>query len=101
MNTAARVAHQKYMTHFVSEFSERNEITEKQRVLLELIGQGLQDKQVAFELGALISAVRQRMNHLLDKTGRQSRAELAALAMSLGTLPDPLNRLGDLTKISV
>ncbi len=68
---------------------------------MELIGQGLQDKQVAFELGVSISAVRQRMNHLLDKTGRQSRAELAALAMSLGILPDPLNRPGDVTKISV
>jgi DNA-binding CsgD family transcriptional regulator len=94
MNTAALVAHQKYMTHFVAEFFERNEITEKQRVLLELIGLGLQDKQIAFDLGVSVSAVRQRMTHLLEKTGLQNRADLAALAMSLGVVPNPLNRPG-------
>lgn len=92
LNVAALVAHQRYMSHFVKEFSERNEISEKQRELLEAVGRGLQDKQIAFELSISISAVRQRMQGLLERTGLQTRVELAALAMSIGILPDPLHR---------
>lgn len=92
LNTAALIAHQRYMTHFVAEFSDRNQISEKQRELLEKIGQGQQDKTIACDLGISISAVRQRMDKLLMKTGMQNRAELAALAMSMGILPDPLHR---------
>ena len=91
LNVAALVGHQRYMTHFVSEFTERNEITVKQRMLLELIGKGLQDKQIAHELGISISAVRQRLANLLERTGLSTRVELAALAMSTGILPDPLH----------
>jgi len=94
MTTAALMGHQKFMTHFVAEFSERNEITDKQRVLLRHIGAGLQDKQIAHELGVSISAVRQRMALLMEKTGIANRTELAALAMSLGIMPDPLHRPG-------
>ncbi|MCP5089225.1 MAG: LuxR family transcriptional regulator [Rhodobacteraceae bacterium] len=92
LNAAAMVAHQRYMTHFVAEFPERNRISEKQRDLLELIGLGLQDKQIADTFQISISAVRQRMNKLMEKTGLTTRPELAALAMSIGVLPDPLNR---------
>jgi DNA-binding CsgD family transcriptional regulator len=92
LNVAAMVAHQRYISHFAAEFSERNEISEKQSELLEKIGLGLQDKAIAQELGVSISAVRQRMHLLMQKTGQSNRAELAALAMSMGILPDPLIR---------
>ena len=49
-------------------------------------------KDVAELAGVSVSAVRQRMNALCAKTGLGSRAELAALAMTLGLLPDPINR---------
>ena len=94
MTAAAMAAHQRYMTHFTAEFPERNKISVKQRELLEKIGLGLQDKQIAAALGISVSAIRQRMNTLLEKTGLSSRAELAALAMSMGILPDPLHRPG-------
>ncbi len=94
LNTAALVAHQRYMEHFLAEFPDRNHVTAKQQELLELIGQGLQDKQIADELGISISAVRQRMNKLFEKSGVTTRPELAALAMSIGILPDPMNRPG-------
>ena len=83
------------MYHFGREFPERNRITPKQLELLELIGAGLQDKQIADRLRVSVSAVRQRLSALSQNTGMTSRAELAALAMSLGVLPDPLNRPGD------
>lgn len=90
LNVAALSGHQRYMTHFAAEFSERNRITDKQRELLQMIGGGMQDKIIAEELGVTVSAVRQRMNNILKKTGLSNRAELAALAMSMGILPDPL-----------
>ena len=94
MTAAAMAAHQRYMTHFSAEFPERNKVSAKQRELLEKIGLGLQDKQIAAELGVSISAVRQRMHTLMEKTGLTGRAELAALAMSMGILPDPLHGPG-------
>ena len=88
------MGHQRYMTHFAAEFTERNAISDKQRELLEMIGGGMQDKVIAERLGISVSAVRQRMNNILAKTGLGNRAELAALAMSMGLLPDPLSHLG-------
>lgn len=90
LHAAALSGHQRYMAHFAAEFSERNRITDKQRELLFMIGTGMQDKVIAEQLGVTVSAVRQRMNNILKKTGLSNRAELAALAMSMGILPDPL-----------
>lgn len=89
LNVAAMVAHQRYMRHFSAEFFERNEITDKQRELLQMVGKGLQDKQIAAELGISVSALRQRMHSLMVKANLSNRAEIAALAMSTGLLPDP------------
>nr|WP_319949475.1 LuxR C-terminal-related transcriptional regulator [uncultured Shimia sp.] len=95
LNVAALSGHQRYLTHFFAEFSERNSITSKQKELLEMIGSGMQDKAIAKQLEITVSAVRQRMNHILRKTGLTNRAELAALAMSVGLLPDPLSHSGE------
>ena len=92
LHTAALLGHQRYLLHFTQEFTERNRITDKQMQLLELIGSGLQDKAIADRLGVSISAVRQRMKILMQNTMANSRTELAALAMSLGMLPDPSDR---------
>ena len=91
LNVAAMNAHQRYMAHFHAEFAERNQITDKQSHLLELIGRGLLDKQIADELNISISAIRQRMETLMRRTGMSNRTELAALAMSMGMLPDPFH----------
>lgn len=88
LNVAAMAAFQRYMGHFARECVERNHISPKQRALLGKIGQGLQDKQIAADLGISVSAVRQRMQHLMAKTGLGNRAGLAALAMSMGLVPE-------------
>ncbi len=95
LNVAALAAHQRYVMHFAAEFPERNHVSPKQTELLELIGQGLQDKQIADQLGISISAVRQRLHTLMEKTGLSTRTELATLAMGLGILPDPLHGPGN------
>ncbi|WP_323780216.1 helix-turn-helix transcriptional regulator [Thalassovita sp.] len=89
LNVAALIAHQRYVAHFAAEFFDRNQISDKQRELLELIGRGLQDKQIAADLNISVSALRQRMHSLMVKTNCSNRAEIAALAMSAGMLPDP------------
>ena len=89
LNVAALSAYQRFSSLYAWEFLDRNEITEKQRELLELIGTGLQDKHIAERLEISISALRQRLRQLMDKTACQSRAEIAALAMCSGLLPDP------------
>lgn len=89
LNVAALIGHQHYMAHFAKEFFDRNEISDKQREMLELVGRGLQDKQIAAELGISVSALRQRMHNLMAKTGSRNRAEIAALAMSAGMVPEP------------
>lgn len=94
LNVAAMVAHQRYMTHFAAEFFERNEITDKQRELLQMVGKGLQDKQIAADLEISVSALRQRMHSLMQKADLSNRAEIAALAMSSGLLPDPQFAVG-------
>lgn len=92
LTTAALMGHQRYLHHFANEFTQRNHITSKQLALLERIGAGLQDRQIAEDFGISVSAVRQRMQTLMSNSGLSSRTELAALAMSLGVLPDPINR---------
>jgi DNA-binding CsgD family transcriptional regulator len=92
LHAAALAGHQRYIYHFAQEFTERNQITKKQEDLLRLIGLGFKDKSIAKELEVSISAVRQRMKVLMQRTGVNSRPELAALAMGIGILPDPLYR---------
>lgn len=94
LSVAALHGHQRYMRHFHTEFSERNHVSPKQQELLEKIGLGLQDKQIADDLGISVSAVRQRMHALMEKAGLSNRAELATLAMSMGLIPDPLHGPG-------
>ncbi len=95
LSTVAMMGQQQYQSHFAKEFAQRNKISEKQVELLEMIGTGMQDKLIAEKLGVTVSAVRQRMNNILSKTGLSNRAELAALAMSAGLVQDPLSRIGD------
>lgn len=92
MHAASLSAHTRYTELFKAEFIERNELTAKQRELIQLVGQGLMDKQIAHQLDISFSAVRQRLARVQAKTGVQNRAELAALAMRVGLVPDPLLR---------
>jgi len=90
IHAAALSAHTRYVEFFKAEFCERNELTEKQKELVTLVGRGLLDKQIMYELGISFSAVRQRLSAVQAKTGSTNRAELAALAMRIGLVPDPM-----------
>ena len=90
MHAVALSAHTRYIELFKAEFCERNELTEKQTELVRLVGRGLLDKQIAHDLGISFSAVRQRLAAVQQKTGCTNRAELAALAVRIGLVPDPM-----------
>ncbi|MEL7116096.1 MAG: LuxR C-terminal-related transcriptional regulator [Pseudomonadota bacterium] len=90
MHALALSAHVRHLELFKSEFLQRNKLTDKQKELLRLVGQGMLDKQIAHELGISFSAVRQRLAIVQQKTGTANRAELAALAMRVGLVADPL-----------
>jgi DNA-binding CsgD family transcriptional regulator len=92
LHAAALSAHARYTELFKTEFINRNELTDKQKELLELVGRGWMDKQIAHHLGISFSAVRQRLAAVQHKTGTQNRADLAALAARVGLVPDPLLR---------
>ena len=59
LTVGAWAAYQRHLMHFSQEFLERNKVTEKQRELLERIGAGQPDRQIADALEISISAVRQ------------------------------------------
>ncbi len=89
LQTVALVGFNKLITTQLREFSAGANITEKQSDILRLLGEGLKDREIADCLGVTVSAVRQRMTSMSKNTGLHTRAELAALAMSLGLLSDP------------
>ncbi|MEC8581443.1 MAG: hypothetical protein VXZ18_11905 [Pseudomonadota bacterium] len=89
LQTVALVGFTKLITTQLREFSAGANITEKQSDILRLLGEGLKDREIADCLGVTVSAVRQRMTSMSKNTGLHTRAELAALAMSLGLLSDP------------
>ena len=89
LQTCSLLGFGKMMVACQEEFRERANVTDKQADILRHIGLGYKDRDIAERLGVTVSAVRQRMTAMTKNTGLQSRAELAALAMSLGLLPDP------------
>ena len=56
--------------------------TRKEREVLDLILQGLKNKEIGAELGITVRAVEDRRFRLMKKVGVESVAELVALAMS-------------------
>lgn len=92
LHACALYAHIRHMELFKTEFMERNKLTEKQREIVESVGAGMTDKEISARLGVSISTVRQRISALQNKTGCRNRADLAALAMRIGLVPDPMTR---------
>lgn len=61
-----------------------DELTPRQETVLQLIAQGLRNKQIAFTIGYSESLVRQETMEIYRKLGVKGRHEAAALARRLG-----------------
>jgi NarL family two-component system response regulator LiaR len=64
----------------------RDELTPREREVLELIGQGLSNKRIALELGVSEKTVKTHVGHLLAKLGVADRTQAALHAVRSGLL---------------
>jgi DNA-binding NarL/FixJ family response regulator len=63
-------------------------LTERERAVLRLIGEGLTNRQIADRMGLAEKTVKNYTSHLLAKLGLERRTQAAILATRLGH-PDP------------
>ena len=66
----------------------RDELTAREREVLELIGRGMSNKRIALELGVSEKTVKTHVGHLLAKLGVADRTQAAMHAMRAGLLRD-------------
>jgi two-component system, NarL family, response regulator LiaR len=64
----------------------RDELTPREREVLELIGRGLSNKRIALELGVSEKTVKTHVGHVLAKLGVTDRTQAALHAMRTGLL---------------
>jgi two-component system, NarL family, nitrate/nitrite response regulator NarL len=62
-------------------------LTTREREILELIAEGLSNKQIAQHLSIELPTVKNHVHHILGKLGVHRRTEAAALARAAGTRP--------------
>ncbi|MFQ5793390.1 MAG: response regulator [Acidobacteriota bacterium] len=61
-------------------------LTPRQREILQLIGQGLTNREIADRLALSIHTVQAHRSHITDKLGLQTRAQLVSYAARMGLL---------------
>ena len=61
-------------------------LTNRERTVLELVGEGMLNKEIAVRLGVSKSHVEKYVRRLLDKTSSSNRTELVRRALQLGLL---------------
>ena len=64
-------------------------LTEQERTVLDLIGEGLTNKQIADKMFLAEKTVKNYVSHLLAKLGLERRTQAAVLASKLATKPAP------------
>ncbi len=66
-------------------------LTEREREILSCVSRGLQDKEIARELGLSVATVRNHVHNILEKLGVHSKLEALSLAFRQGWVP-PLHK---------
>ena len=66
----------------------REQLTPREREVLELIGRGLSNKRIALELGVSEKTVKTHVGHLLAKLGVTDRTQAALHAVRAGLVDD-------------
>jgi two-component system, NarL family, response regulator LiaR len=73
---------------------ERDQLTRREREVLELIVRGRSNKRIALELGIAEKTVKTHVGHLLAKLGVTDRTQAALLAVREGLVPESRSPLG-------
>ena len=68
---------------------ERDQLTRREREVLELIVRGRSNKRIAFELGIAEKTVKAHVGHVLAKLGVTDRTQAALLAVREGLVTGP------------
>ena len=68
---------------------DRDQLTRRERQVLELIVRGRSNKRIAFELGIAEKTVKAHVGHVLAKLGVTDRTQAALLAVREGLVRDP------------
>jgi DNA-binding NarL/FixJ family response regulator len=66
---------------------DRARLTPREAEVLELIGRGLSNKRIAFELGLSEKTVKTHVAHVLSKLGVADRTQAAVYAVRAGLSP--------------
>ncbi|MBV5331783.1 response regulator transcription factor, partial [bacterium] len=77
------------MLRIVSESNSapiKSELSEREHEVLQLLAQGLTNKQIAMRLGIQLSTAKQYVSNIFAKLEVKSRAEAAATALRLGLI---------------
>lgn len=77
------------MLRIVSESNSapiKSELSEREHEVLQLLAQGLTNKQIAIRLGIQLSTAKQYVSNIFAKLEVKSRAEAAATALRLGLI---------------
>lgn len=64
-------------------------LSSRQREILQLIGVGLTNQEIAGRLSLSIHTVQAHRGHIMDKLGLHTRAQLVSYAARIGLLSDP------------
>jgi DNA-binding CsgD family transcriptional regulator len=68
-------------------------LTEREREIIRLVGQGLSNKEIAHTLSISDSTVRYHMTSIFGKVGVTNRQKLLVHIFLLHSSPDPISRL--------
>ncbi len=63
----------------------RPDLTPREQQIMELVGQGFKNREVALELGIRPGTVKVHLKHIFEKTGAQGRHSLALVGLGHGT----------------
>lgn len=86
LHSASWAAHIRILQHAVEKKAYRKPLTKRQATYLDLLSQGLLDKQIAHEMGISHSAVRKYQYTLADRLNVSRRVEIIPKAIELGYL---------------
>ncbi len=68
-----------------------DELTQRERDVLTLVGQGMQNKQIAWRLGITEKTVKAHLGSVFDRLGVQDRTQAAIWAQKHGLTESPLS----------
>lgn len=83
--------------------AELPKLTAREREILELVGEGKLNREIAVELGVTKGHVEKYVKRLLDKTGTTNRTELVRKALRIGLLASdsPMGELPAVASMSM